>query len=325
MRRREFIALVGGAMASPAGARAQQPTMPVIGFLNAGSPGAVSVQHAAFGDGLKESGYVDGQNVVIEHRYAEGHFDRMPALADDLVRRRVAVLFAISNAGALAAKQATRTIPIIFAIGGDPVALGLVASLNRPGGNITGIYFFTQGLEAKRLGLLHELVPKAATMAVLVNPNYQPAESQLRDVHAAAARLGVPLVVLRANSESDFDTAFMNLTQRRVGALLVAASPFFTNRRERLVMLAAHHAVPAIYEWREYAEAGGLMSYGTPLSDAYRQAGVYAGLILKGTKAADLPVVQATKFEFVINLKTAKALGITIPQSLIIQANEVIE
>jgi putative ABC transport system substrate-binding protein len=312
-------------MASPAGARAQQPTMPVIGFLNAGAPGAVGVQHAAFGDGLKESGYVDGQNVVIEHRFAEGHFDRMPALADDLVRRRVAVLFVVSNDGALVAKQATATIPILFVAGGDPVALGLVASLNRPGGNITGIHIFTQGLEAKRLGLLHELVPKVTTIAVLVNSNYQPVESQIRDVQEAAARLGVQLIVLRANTESDFDAAFGSLTQRRAGALLVAASPFFTNRRERLVALAAHHAVPAIYEWREYAEAGGLMSYGTPLSDAYRQAGIYAGRILKGSKPADLPVVQATKFEFVINLKTAKALSITIPQSLIIQANDVIE
>jgi putative tryptophan/tyrosine transport system substrate-binding protein len=326
MRRREFIALVlVPALAKPLAAHAQQPTMPVIGFLNAGAAGALRVQHAAFGDGLKESGYVEGHNVTIEHRFAEGQFDRLPMLAADLVRRQVTVLFAVSNAGAFAAKQATTTIPIIFGIGGDPVALGLVASLNQPGGNITGIYFFTQGLEAKRLGLLHELVPKATTIAVLINSNYQPAESQLRDVQEAAARLNVQLVVLRANTESDFDAAFTSLTQRRGGALLVAASPFFNSWRERLVVLAARHAVPAIYEWREFAEAGGLMSYGTNLADAYRQAGIYVGKILRGATPADLPVVRATKFEFVLNLKTAKALGLAVPQSLLIQANEVIE
>jgi putative tryptophan/tyrosine transport system substrate-binding protein len=312
-------------MAWPVGARTQQPTMPVIGFLNAGKRGAVRVQHAAFGDGLKESGYVEGQNVVIEHRYAEGHFDRMSALAADLVRRRVAVLFAVSNAGALAAKQATATIPIVFGIGGDPVSLGLVSSLNRPGGNITGIYFFTQGLEEKRLGLLHELVPNATTIAVLVNADYQPAENQLRDAREAVTRLGLQLIELRANNEREFEGVFKTLTERRAGGLLVAASPFFTSSRERLVALAARHAVPAIYEWHEFADAGGLMSYGTSLADAYRQAGSYAGRILKGAKPPDLPIVQATKFEFVVNLKTAKTLGITVPQSLIIQATDVIE
>ena len=325
MNRREVIAALASVAAWPPAARAQQPAMPVIGFLNAGVAGVQRVQHAAFGDGLKESGYVEGQNVAIEHRFAEGQFDRMSKLAADLVRRQVNVLFAVSNAGALAAKQATATIPIVFGIGGDPVALGLVPSLNRPGGNITGIYFFTSGLEAKRLSLLHELVPNAKTIAVLVNPQYQAAVSQTRDVQEAAARLGIQLVQLRANSESDFDAAFTTLTQWRAGALLVAASPFFNSWRERLVMLAARHAVPAIYEWREFAEVGGLMSYGTSLSDAYRQAGIYAGRILRGAKPADLPVVQATKFEFVLNLKTAKALGITVPQSMIIQANDVIE
>jgi putative tryptophan/tyrosine transport system substrate-binding protein len=325
MKRREFIALVGGTIASPASARAQQPTVPVIGFLSAGAHTTTRVQLAAFNGGLEEAGYVDGQNVVIEHRFAEGQFDRMPALADDLVRHGVAVLFAVSNAGALAAKQATRTIPIVFGIGGDPVALGLVASLNRPGSNITGIYFFTSGLEGKRLSLLHELVPKAAPIGVLVNPNYQAAENQLRDVREAAARLGVHVAVLHANTVSDFEVAFSSLAQQRAGALLVAASPFFNSQRERLVELSARHAVPAIYEWREYAEAGGLMSYGTSLSDTYRQGGVYVGRILKGTKPADLPVMQASKFELVINLKIAKVLGITVPQSLLIQANDVIE
>jgi putative tryptophan/tyrosine transport system substrate-binding protein len=325
MKRREFIALIGGATAWPAGVRAQQSAMPVIGFLNAGRPAGAALAHASFRDGLKKAGYVEGQNVAFEHRFAEGQFDRMSALAADLVRRRVTALVVVSNDGALVAKQATATIPIIFLTGGDPVALGLVASLNRPGGNITGIHIFTQGLEAKRLGLLHELVPKATTIAVLVNSNYQPVQSQIRDVQEAAARLGVQLVVLRANAESDFDAASTSLTQQQAGALLVAASPLFYGWRERLVVLAARHAVPAIYEWRECADAGGLMSYGTSLAEAYHQAGIYAARILRGAKPADLPVVQATKFEFVINLKTAKALGITVPQSLIIQANDVIE
>jgi putative tryptophan/tyrosine transport system substrate-binding protein len=272
MKRREFIALIGGATAWPAGVRAQQSAMPVIGFLNAGRPASAGLAHAWFRDGLKEAGYVEGQNVVFEHRFAEGQFDRMSALAADLVRRGVTVLFAVSNDGALAAKQATAMIPIIFFTGGDPVALGLVSSLNRPSGNITGIHFFTQGLEAKRLGLLHELVPKATTIAVLVNSNYQPIQSQIRDVQEAAARLGVQLIVLRVNTESDFDATFTSLTQQRAGALLVAASPLFYAWRERLVELAARHAVPAIYEWREFAEAGGLMSYGTSLAEAYRQA-----------------------------------------------------
>jgi putative ABC transport system substrate-binding protein len=311
-------------IAAPHSARAQQP-MPVVGFLSAGVAGANTQQLASFRDGLKESGYVDSQNVVIEHRFAEGQFDRLSALAADLVRRQVTVLVAVSNAAALAAKQATATIPIVFGIGGDPVGLGLVASLSRPGGNITGIYFFTQGLEAKRLGLLHELVPNVTALAVLVNSNYQPAENQLRDAREAAARLSVELVELQANNEREFDGVFKTLAERRASGLLVASSPFFNSWRERLVVLAARHAVPAIYEWREFADAGGLMSYGTSLADAYRQAGIYAGRILKGAKPADLPVVQATKFEFVINLKTAKALGIAVPQSLIIQANDVIE
>jgi putative ABC transport system substrate-binding protein len=298
--------------------------MPVIGFMITGT-GARSQQIAAFHAGLKEAGYIEGQNVALDFRSAEGRFDRFAALAADLVGHQVAVLVAVSNDAALAAKRATATTPIVFGMGGDPVALGLVRSLNRPGGNITGIYFFTQGLEAKRLGLLREMVPTATTMAVLINPNYSPAENQVRDVEEAGARLGVQVLVLRANAESDFDPVFATLIQQRAGALLVCASPFFFSRRQQLVVLAARHAVPAIYEWREFAAAGGLMSYGTIINDAYRQMGVYAGRILKGEKPADLPVVQSTRFEFVINLSTAKALGIEVPSTLSARADEVIE
>ena len=325
MKRRDLIKGIANLVAAwPLAARAQRPAMPVIGFM-LDSVQARSQQIAAFYAGLKESGYVQDQNVAVEFRPAEGHFDRFPALAADLLRHGVTLLVAVSNDAALAAKRATATTPIVFGMGGDPVALGLVASLNRPGGNITGIYFFTQGLEGKRLGLLHELVPAATTIAVLVNPNYSPAENQLRDAHEAAARLGVQVVVLRANTETDFDAVFTDLVRQRAGALLVCASPFFFGRRQQLVVLAARHGVPAIYEWREFAVAGGLMSYGTNINDAYRQMGVYAGRILKGEKPADLPVVQSTKFEFVINLSTARALGIEVPPTLSARADEVIE
>jgi len=325
MRRREFITLIGAATAWPFAARAQQPAMPVVGFLGAGARGPLREQIAAFQEGLKESSYVEGQNVAVEYRFAEGQFDRFPALAAELVRRQVAVLFVASNAGALAAKQATRTIPIVFTAGDDPVASGLVPSLNRPSGNLTGVYQFANGLEAKRLGLLHEMVPKATTIAVLVNPNYSGFENQLREVQEAAASLGVQLVIVRANVESDFDAAFSTLVQQRATALLVCASPFFNIRRQQLVVLAARHALPATYEWREFAAAGGLMSYGTVISDSYRQAGVYTGRILKGARPADLPVMQSTKFEFVINLWTAKALGLNIPDKLLAIADELIE
>jgi putative ABC transport system substrate-binding protein len=325
MRRRTFIAGVVSTTATwPLVGRAQQSAMPVIGFMIAGVQ-ARTQQIASFHAGLKESGYVQGQNVTIELRSAEGHFDRYSALVADLLRHGVAVLVAVSNDGAIAAKRATATTPIVFGMGGDPVALGLVDSLNHPGGNLTGIYFFTQGLEGKRLGLLHELAPSVTTIAVLINSDYSPAKTQLQEVQEAAARLGVQVLVLRANAEADFDALFADLVRQRAGALLVCASPFFFSRRQQLVVLAARHAVPAIYEWREFAAAGGLMSYGTNLNDAYRQMGTYAGRILKGEKPADLPIVQSTKFEFVINLSTARTLRIEVPPTLSARADEVIE
>jgi putative tryptophan/tyrosine transport system substrate-binding protein len=327
MRRRNFIAgLASTTAAWPLAVRAQQPAMPVVGFLNAASPGPLRAQVAAFHQGLKESDYVEGQNAAVEYRWAEGQYDRLPALVADLVRRQVGVIVAGGGTPVmLAAKAATTTIPIVFTTGADPVGSGLVISLSRPGGNMTGVHMFTSGLEAKRLGLLHEMVPKATTIAVLVNPNFPDNENQVRDVQEAAARLGVQLVVVHANVESDFNAAFSIFVQKGAGALLVCASPFFNTRREQLVVLAARYGLPAIYEWRDFAAAGGLMSYGTSLADAYRQAGVYVGRVLKGEKPADLPVVQVTKFEFVINLSTAKTLSIQVPPTLSARADEVIE
>jgi putative tryptophan/tyrosine transport system substrate-binding protein len=326
MRRRELLALLGGAAIGwPLAARAQQKAMPVIGYLGTTSPAPASPSLAAFRQGLSETGYVEGQNLAIEYRWAEGSYDRLPALAADLVGRKVDVIFAASGPAVLAAKNATSTIPIVFFTGGDPVADGLVTSLARPGANLTGVSVLATELTAKRLELLSELVPRAGVIALLVNPNNASAERVIRDVQEAARTKGLQLHVLKASSESEIDTAFASLVQLHAGALVVGADPFLSGRREQLVALASRHAVPAIYAWREFAASGGLISYGASLTAAYRLVGTYAGKVLKGAKPADLPVQQPTTFELVINLKTAKALGLDVPLQLQQRADEVIE
>src|SRR5436305_1502759 len=315
MRRRDFIIVLAGAMAAwPLAVCAQQKAMPVIGVLSTGSPGPSSEPFmSAFRQGLSEAGYVDGRNVAIEYRGAEGHYDRLPALAVDLVGRKVDLIMASSPPSALAAKSATSTIPIVFRHGGDPVGDGLVASLARPGGNLTGVsQLGDEGLTAKRLELLSELVPRAGVIALLVNPNNSVAERVIQEVQQAARAKGLQLHLLKASSESEIDTAFVSLVQLHADALVVGADPLLSGRREQIVGLASRHAVPAIYAWREFAASGGLISYGASLTSAYRLVGHYAGKVLKGAKPADLPVQQSTTFELVVNLTTAKALGLTV-------------
>jgi ABC-type uncharacterized transport system substrate-binding protein len=324
MNRRALMLLLGGAMTAARALRAQQKAMPVIGYLHYASPGPNAPNVAAFHQGLSEIGYVEGQTVTIEYRWAEGRYDRLPALAIDLVGRKVDVIVAAGPPSARAAKSATSTIPIVFA-SADPVGEGLVAGLARPGGNLTGISALSTELTPKRLELLSELAPQARVIALLVNPDNPTAESIIRDAQGAARAKGVQLQILKAGAESEMDTAFATLVRLQAGALIVGADPFFFSRRDQLVALAARHALPAIYESREFATAGGLISYGSSLAAAYRQTGIYAGKILKGAKPADLPVEQPTTFELVVNLKTAKALGLTIPQSLLARADEVIE
>jgi putative ABC transport system substrate-binding protein len=325
MKRRELLLLLGGAMTAARAVRAQQKAMPVIGFLHSASPGPYAPNVAAFRQGLSETGYVEGQNLAIEYRWAEGHYDRLPALVADLVGLKVHVIAAGSAPSALAAKSATSTIPIVFTSGGDPVAAGLVASLARPGGNLTGVSIMGAELTPKQLELLSELAPQFGVFALLVNPNYPSVDHEIRDAQEAARAKGVQLHILKATTESEIDAAFGTLLQLQGGALVVGVDPFFFSRSEQLVALAARHAVPAIYGLREWVLAGGLISYGLSLTDAYRQIGNYAGRILNGAKPADLPVQQPTRFELVVNLNTAKALGLTIPPSILARADEVIE
>jgi ABC-type uncharacterized transport system substrate-binding protein len=326
MLRREFITLIGGAAAAwPLRADAQQSTTPVIGFLSGVSPGPFARRLAAFREGLKETGLIEGRNLVTEYRWAEGRYSRLPALATDLVGRRVAVIVAYTDAASLAAKAATTTIPVVFLIGNDPIGLGLVPSLNRPGENVTGVSWFGTDLVPKQLSLLHELVPNAAAIALFVDRNVPGADSRVSKVQAAARALKLQIVVLNVRTASDIDAAFARLVQERVDALLVGAGAFLVSRRGQIIALAARHAIPAIYGFREYSEDGGLLSYGNDIPNAFRRAGIYTGRILKGDKPADLPVERTTKFELVINLKTAKALGLTMPPGVLVRADKVIE
>ena len=325
MKRRDFVAALGATAIGAFAARAQ-PAPPVIGFLSARSPVESAGLVAAFRRGLAENGIVEGQSVAIEYRWALGEYDRLPAMALELVHRPVAVLVTVGGEAAVrAAMAATKTIPIIGIFADDPVASGLVASLNRPGGNTTGVFNFNPTLEAKRLGLLHELVPQAATIGVLVNPNYPPAASQLKGVEEAARTIGLEPLAMRASNDGEIEAAFESAFQQRIRVLAVTSDPFFNTRGEKLVALATHHAVPTVYPFREYVAAGGLMSYGVDLREMYRQVGIYAGQVVKGVKPADLPIMQPIKFELVINVKTARTLGLTIPSTLLASADEVIE
>jgi putative tryptophan/tyrosine transport system substrate-binding protein len=326
MRRREFITLLSSAAAWPFAARAQQPAVPVIGFLSSRSPDESADLVAAYSGGLKEGGFVDGQNATIEFRWAHGDYGHLPSLAADLVSRRVSVITALGgDPSAIAAKAATSTIPIVFAIGGDPVSAGLVESINRPGGNATGIITSTNLMEAKRLGLLRELAPGVSLVGALVNPNFPPAARQAQQIEDAARAIGQRIIVAKASADNELDEAFASLARAGVGALLVTADPYFDTRRDRIVGFAAQQRLPAIYQFRQFAAAGGVLSYGQSFTDVYRQVGAYAARILHGTKPADLPVQQVTKFELVINLKTARALGIHISDNLLSLADEVIE
>jgi putative tryptophan/tyrosine transport system substrate-binding protein len=324
MKRREFIAGIGTTAAWPLAAHAQRPAIPVIGFLNGASAEGYAPMAAAFRQGLKEAGYVDGQNVAIEYRWADGHYDRLPGMVADLVRRRVSVIVANTPANVMA-KTATSTIPIVFTAGGDPVQLGLVASLNRPGSNVTGVTQLTVELAPKRVELAHELVPTATVIGLLVNPRNPTAEAVTKASQTAAATLGLQLDVLQTSTEAEVDDAFATFLQKRAGALVIEGDSFFTNQHERLAALAIRHLLPVIYEFSEFTASGGLMSYGGSFADSYRVAGIYTGRILNGDKPADLPVQRSTKVEMIINLKTAKALGLTVPLSLLGRADELIE
>jgi len=325
MKRRAFITLLGGAAAWPLATRAQQPAMPVIGFLGSGTPGAYQPFVSAYHAGLKETGYVEGHNVAIEYRWAQGEYALLPKMADDLIRARVSVIAAAGTPAALVAKAATTSIPIVFVVVDDPAKLGLVASLSRPGGNATGMNFVMAELESKQLGLLHELAPAATRVGLLVNPNYPLTEPVTRDVIAAASAIGFAIDVVQASNSREIEAAFATLVRNKADALLVGPDALLLSRRLQIATLATRHAIPTLYNVREYAEAGGLMSYGTNQTEAYRQFGLYTGKILKGIKPADLPVIQSTKFELVINLPTARAIGLEIPATLLARADEVIE